>query len=334
MVPSAGSSSPTDHDALLDAIQSVLTPLADLAVAKGLTFAVVEESLKQAFVRAAQEAQVAQGLPAHPLVSRISAATGISRREVTRLTQSDAGAPQPAAASVVSQLFTRWISDKQLRVRGKPRALPRQGGRGHELRGPGPLGDAGRAPPHPARRVVPPTPGPLDADTDTVHLLQEAFAPRGDWQRMVAFLGDNVPLDEPAHFEQAVFAQGLSEDSIERVRALARKHWKALTAEAVPLLEQRVQSDAEQAAVATRRVPAALATRCHVVCPKENEMLKALRLRMALILGGIVLLMASCGGSGRGDTQANGSGVGSGSTGSYTNGPVSGLVHHRQQGAL
>lgn len=54
-------------------------------------------------------------------------------------------------------------------------------------------------------------------------------------------------------------------------------------------------------------------------------MLKALRLRMALMLGGIVLVMASCGGSGGGDTQANGSGVGSGGTGSYTNGPVSGL---------
>lgn len=272
MVPSAGfSPPPTDHDALLDAIQSVLAPLADLAVAKGLTFAVVEESLKQAFVRAAQEAQLAQGLPAHRLVSRISAATGINRREVTRLTQSDAGAPQPAAASVVSQLFTRWISDKQLRVKGKPRALPRQSSDGASFEA---LARSVTQDVHPRTLLDELCRLHLarwDADTDTVHLLQEAFAPRGDWQRMIAFLGDNVGdhlhaavdnvlQDEPAHFEQAVFAQGLSEDSVERVRALARKHWKALMAEAVPLLEQRVQSDAEQAAVATHRVRLGLFT--------------------------------------------------------------------------
>lgn len=52
-------------------------------------------------------------------------------------------------------------------------------------------------------------------------------------------------------------------------------------------------------------------------------MLRIIRLSVVLMLS-TLLGLVSCGGSG-GDTQANGSGVGSGGTGSYTNGPVSGL---------
>lgn len=56
-------------------------------------------------------------------------------------------------------------------------------------------------------------------------------------------------------------------------------------------------------------------------------MLRSIRLSVVFTLGlvlSLLLGLASCGG-GAGDTQANGSGVGSGGTGSYSNGPVSGL---------
>lgn len=270
MASNSGSAPPTDHDALLDAIQAVLAPLADLSVAKGLTFATVEDALKQAFVRSAQDAQLAQGLPASRLVSRISAATGINRREVTRLTQSDAGAPTPAGASLVSQLFTRWVSDRQLRVKGKPRVLPRQG----DAPSFESLARSITQDVHPRTlldELCRLNLARWDAGTDTVHLTQDGFTPRGDWQRMIAFLGDNVGdhlhaavdnvlSDEPVHFEQAVFAQGLSPESVEQVRALARKHWKALMTEAVPLLERRIEADAKAPEDATRRVRLGLFT--------------------------------------------------------------------------
>jgi len=270
MPSSSSKSPPSDQDALLAACQAVLVPLADLAVAKGLSFALVEESLKQAFVRSAQEAQVAQGLPAHRLVSRITAATGINRREVTRLTQADTGAPRPAGVSLVSQLFTRWVSDRKLRSKGKPRVLPRQG--------PAPSFEAL------ARSVTQDVhPRTLldelcrlglaswDADKDVVSLIQDGFTPRGDWQRMVAFLGDNVGdhlhaavtnvlADEPAHFEQAVFAEGLSAESVEMLRVLARSHWQALVTEAVPMLEQRIEADAQTEGDARQRVRLGLFT--------------------------------------------------------------------------
>jgi hypothetical protein len=253
--------------------------LAQLSVAKGLTFATVEEALKQAFVRAAQEAQLAQGLPAHRLVSRISTTTGINRREVTRLTQADADAPQPTGASLVSQLFTRWLSDRSLRVRGKPRALPRQG----ETMSFEALARSVTQDVHPRTlldELCRLNLASWDADTDTVSLIQDGFSPHGDWQRMMEFLGHNVGDhlrgavtnvlgDEPVHFEQAVFADGLSEASVEQVRALARRHWKTLLSEAVPLLEERIEEDSQSPAQATRRVRLGLFSYQEEVAPAE-----------------------------------------------------------------
>jgi hypothetical protein len=87
-----------------------------------------------------------------------------------------------------------------------------------------------------------------DREKDAVTLIQDGFTRRGDLQRMVEFLGDNVGdhlhaavdnviSDEPAHFEQ--------------VRQLARKHWKALVTEAVPLMAQCLEANAQMPDAAT-----------------------------------------------------------------------------------
>lgn len=260
----------TGHEELLDALQSVLAPLARLAVARGLTYANVEESIKVAYVRAARDEQVAQGHAPHRLVSRISTATGINRREVTRLVQADEGVPRPPAVSQVSQLFTRWLSDRSLRSRGKPRPLPRQG----EAPSFESLARSITQDVHPRSlldelcRLQLAT---WDPQTDVVTLTQDGFTPHGDWQRLLSLLGsnvgdhltaavDNVLADGPRHFEQAVFAEGLSEASVEMLRALARRHWKTLLSEAVPLLENRIEEDAIAGVDNTRRVRLGLFT--------------------------------------------------------------------------
>jgi hypothetical protein len=247
---------PTDHDALLDAVCAVLAPLAELAVARGLAYGRVEDAMRQSFVRAAREEQLKLGLPAHRLVSRISAATGLNRREVTRLTQSDRGAPRPASASLSSLVYSRWLSEPSLQDGDRPRELPRQG----EADSFEALARSVTQDVHPRTvldelcrlRLV-----AWDAGRDTVTLLEDGYTPHGDWQAMLGFLaanvGDhlraaaaNVLDDAPAHFEQAVFTDGLSHESVELVRALARRHWQALMAEAVPLLEQRRVVDRQQ----------------------------------------------------------------------------------------
>jgi len=261
---------PTDHEVLIDALRSVMAPLARLAVARGLTYASAEETLKQAFVHAARDEQIALGQAPHRLVSRISTVTGINRREVTRLVEAaDAGPPVPEA-SLASQVFTRWLSDRSLRVRGKPRPLPRQGDApSFEALARSVTQDV-----HPRSLLDELCRLQLarwDVEADTVTLIQDGFTPRGDWQRMLGFLGTNVGdhmqaavqnvlAEESTHFEQAVFADGLSPESVEMLRALARRHWKTLLSEAVPLLENRIEEDALAGLQARRRVRLGLFT--------------------------------------------------------------------------
>jgi Family of unknown function (DUF6502) len=239
------------HDAALtSAVEQLLGPLARLAVARGLSFPVVKELLKQEFVRAARQAQPGSGARD---VSRIATATGLTRREVTRLSldQPPAMADRPAPAT---QLFTRWLADRKLRDRrGKPRVLPRQG--------PAPsfeaLAQAITRDVHPRSlldQLVRLGLAEHDAKTDTVRLLEGAFVPRDDQSRMVGFMGQNVGDhlaasvanvlgDERKHFEQAVFADELSDESIAAAKKLVNAQWRSLMAALVPELEELVQAD-------------------------------------------------------------------------------------------
>lgn len=277
-------SSPSDQDALLDVLQAVMTPLAQLAVAKGLAFSGAEEALKRAYVRAARDAQVAAGHAPHRLVSRISTATGINRREVTRLTETDTGRPMPAPVSLASELFTRWLSDPNYcedGVPGCPKVLPRQGlAPSFETLARSVTQDV-----HPRSlldELVRLGMAQIHAAADTVGLLQQGFVPKGDWQRMLAFLRDNVSdhlhaavtnvlADKSEHFEQAVFADKLSRESVDMVRHLAREHWKQLLSEAVSLLEQRMAVDRHSGVEAQQRVRLGLFTFHEALADEQDK---------------------------------------------------------------
>lgn len=236
--------------ALTGAIVRLLRPLARLAIARGLTFPVIKELLKQEFVHAAREAQP-DGELAN--VSRIATAAGLTRREVTRLAleQPPALADRPSPAT---QVFTRWQAQRNLRDRGgKPKVLPRQG--------PAPsfeaLALAITRDVHPRSlldELVRLGLATHDAPTDTVRLIEDAFVPRDDQARMLAFLGQNVGDhlaagvanvlgDERRHFEQALYADDLSDASIAAAKKLVNAQWRSLTAALVPELEELVQAD-------------------------------------------------------------------------------------------
>jgi Family of unknown function (DUF6502) len=236
--------------ALLEALARVLEPAARLAVAKGLPFTISQEMLRRAYVKAAQRVHHESG---RPTVSRIAAATGLTRREVTRLVEETPVAPaqKPSAAT---QIFTAWLGDAKLRDRrGQPKPLRRQG--------PAPSFDAL------AQSITRDMHSRTlleelcrlglarhDAETDLVHLQQRDFVPRGDEARMLAFLGHNVSdhlsasvanvlHEERRHFEQAIFADELSEASIDIVKTLVKAQWRSLMAALVPELEALVKAD-------------------------------------------------------------------------------------------
>lgn len=257
-----------EEQALHDAVAGLMAAVARLSVARGLPYATVDEMLKRAFVQAADAAH--PGLLPHRKVSRVSTATGINRREVTRLMQPDE-APRPRGRSLAAEVFTHWRTQRPYRnAAGEPRVLPRQG--------PEPsfetLAQVVTRDVHPRSlldELCRLGMASWDTESDTVSLSFEVFVPKGDRVRMLGFLGDNVGdhlraavanvLGEgPMQFEQAIFANGLSWDSIESVRPIISAQWQALLAALVPALEARVAADAEQQPVPEGRLRVGLYT--------------------------------------------------------------------------
>lgn len=236
----------SEQQALLAALEAVLAPLAQLCIGKHITIQVIEEQLRGAFVKAAQ--QVHSDLPGQRLASRISTATGLTRRAVSRLQRQSETRPQQLRRSPVAELFTRWASNPAL-----PSAMPRQGAMpSFEA-----LAQSVTRDVHPRTLLEELCRLKLarhDEPGDTVYLLRDAFVPRGDWARMVAFLGSNVGDhfraaaanvlgDGGQHLEQAIFADELSEQSLAAAHKLMAQQWRTLLAEVAPQLEALIESD-------------------------------------------------------------------------------------------
>ena len=240
-----------EQQAVLDALTSMFAPLAQLCVAKGIRIQSVEDQLRGAFVLAARDAQPEPS--SNRLTSRISATTGLTRREVARLERSPDRYLEPHR-SPISELFTRWLSDPAMRdAQNKPLSLPRQG--------PAPsfesLAQSVTRDLHPRTLLSELCRLQLathDEATDAVHLLREAFVPQGDWSRMLAFLGDNVgdhlraAVANVLHggkqqLEQAIFSDELSEESVALARELMSRHWRTLLSQVAPALEEMIAAD-------------------------------------------------------------------------------------------
>lgn len=288
--PSAPAAPPTPTDpaqaelhALQQALAALVEPVARLAVARGLALAPVEALLRAAFVQAASAAH--PGLPEHRKVSRIATTTGLNRREVARLValqQPREGDAHPSARSTpASQAFALWRTDPAWRgPDGQPKRLARLG-----------AADSFEALAHRITRDVHPRSlldelvrlGLVhwDADADTVALATDRFVAQGDRVRQLGLLGDNVgdhlraAVDNvlgsasgqgPAHLEQAVFAWGLSNDSLAALQPAIRAQWKALVDTLVPQLRERVAADAA-ADAATAAAADAAADAAHATAP-------------------------------------------------------------------
>jgi hypothetical protein len=239
------------NQALLAALKRLLSPLATLAVSRGLPHAAVDELLRQTFVQAAFDAH--PDLAAHRRSSRVSAATGLHRREVQRLLAAP-DQPHKASRSVSAEVFTRWRGDKAYQAAdGTPCALPRIG--------PAPSFE------HLAQSITRDVHTRTvleellrlqvvawDEASDTVTLRRDGFVPSQDAARMAAFLADNAGDHVQAavdnmlqggrrHFEQAIYADGLSAASVAEFKALVDVQWRGLLGAMVPALQAMVERD-------------------------------------------------------------------------------------------
>lgn len=240
-----------EQQAVLGALNSLFAPLSQLCIAKGIRIQAVEDQLRGAFIQAARGTQSEPS--SNRLASRISATTGLTRREVTRLERLPDREPEPQR-SPVSELFTRWLSDQTMQdAQNKPLSLPRQG--------PAPsfesLARSVTRDLHPRTLLSELCRLQLathDVATDTVRLLREAFVPEGDWNRMLAFLGDNVgdhlraAVANVLHggnqqLEQAIFSDELSVESAALARELMSCQWRTLLSQVAPALEEMMATD-------------------------------------------------------------------------------------------
>ena len=257
-------SSKDSQQLLQHAVEELLLPLARLCVARGLPFAQAEELFKRAYVSAAREARRVDGTASTRDVSQVAVATGLHRREVTRI-----GDAVPARAvqrpAPATQLVTRWLSDPTLRHRnGRVRRLPPQG--------PAPSFEALAA--SVARHVHPRS--VLDEllrrglvqtrdDGETVELLADRIAPNEDQERLYGYLaanaGDhlaasvaNVLRGDRRHFEQAIFSDSMSTEGLAQARTLVQQQWQQLLQHIVPALQQMISDDREQGRGANQRI--------------------------------------------------------------------------------
>lgn len=232
---------------MLAACRALLAPLADLAIARGLHHADLDELLRAALVDAALAAH--PDVTPHRAVSRVSTATGLHRREVNRLLQREPVAE--ARRTPATQVFTRWLSDPVWR---EQTSLPRQGaGASFET-----LAQSVTKDVHPRSLLEELNRlglARLDEETDRVELMRERFTPAGDEPRMLGFVASNVGdhlraavtnvlSAAPQHLEQAVFADGLSAESVRQLQPLIREHWQQLLRGLAPVLQKAIDDDA------------------------------------------------------------------------------------------
>lgn len=118
---------------VLTAIKRVLKPLIRLALAQGVNYPMILETLKTVFVQVAEEDFKLE--KREQTDSRISLLTGLHRKDVHRLRgQPQDSQNQSILATLGSQLVGLWISDPNfIDSDGNPKPLPRLASTGGDL---------------------------------------------------------------------------------------------------------------------------------------------------------------------------------------------------------
>ncbi len=223
-------------------------------IAKGITFPVISRLLKQVYVEAAQEDFPVPGKP--PTDSRINLLTGVHRKDIKALRERKRGneAPSPVL-SRNAHLVSKWTgAPDYLDTRGRPRPLPRQGGKDG-----GPSFDSlvESVSTDIRPRAV------LDEwvrqglarvdDEEFVHLDMDAFVPSEDFADLAYYFGRNLRDhiaasshnllgDAPSMLERAVYYEELSPRSVGELAALSRE----LGSDALVKVNQKAFELAEQ----------------------------------------------------------------------------------------
>jgi hypothetical protein len=230
----------------------LMAPLARWLLRHGVPYSAFADMMKGVFVAAARDELESSG--AKPTHSALSVLSGVHRKDVRAL---ETGNDPPGATRVVplsSAVFTRWLTDPTYRgTDGKPRTLLRSGpGVSFETLARELSNDV-----HPRTlldELV--RSGLARVEGDDVVPLATSFVPSRKLDELTALFSANVSdhiaaavnnltLKAPKFLEQSVFADGLSQASIDHLHRCAREAWNTAFASMVGQARQRVEADAD-----------------------------------------------------------------------------------------
>ncbi len=218
--------------ALLSALRRLIRPLVRLLLDHRITWPALATLFREAYVEMADREFGLEGKA--QTTTRVSLLTGIHRKEVRRLRETDGqGEPASPAASLGAQLVARWIGDPRfLDATGRPLPLPRRGvdpsfeslveSVSKDIRARAVLDEWFRL-------------GVIEADVeDRVVLNRNAFVPEHGFDEKAFFFGrnlrdhiaaasHNLRGDEAPFLERSVFYDELSAESVAELEALARE---------------------------------------------------------------------------------------------------------------
>lgn len=222
---------------LLASLARILRPVARLMIANGIPLPAAVEMLKDAFVKvAATEFPIGD---APPTDSRVSLLTGVHRKDVRRLRAGirPAGAGANASLNVLSEVVTRWASDRRYVGKdGKPRVLARSAaGSGRSFAGLA-YGISSDLKPRSILDELLRLGMVSVDDRDRVTLRVEAFVPSRSGDEKHFFFGENAGDHlaagvhnllgrSPAFLDQAVYSDDLSAEGVNEMLHLSREQW-------------------------------------------------------------------------------------------------------------
>lgn len=253
----------------LDAIAELLEAVSGLALREGIKLQTLVDLTKQSMVRAAVDL-LAGGRPAAEVEvsdSKLSVMTGVHRKDL-RVLRSPQPGPGVRQKNLAAEVYARWMSDPvYLTKRGQPRVLPRQTQRretpSFERLVTGITSDV-----HPRAvldELLRLSIVEVQAATDTVRIVANAFLPAADRAALLRFLAANAAdhlragqanLDAggTAFLEQAVYSDRLSQASAEQFNRLTRRVWEDSFATLMPALRELFDADKAAGVAMDRRV--------------------------------------------------------------------------------
>ncbi|QJR12667.1 hypothetical protein DSM104443_03759 [Usitatibacter rugosus] len=254
------SESKTRQSAVLRALARVLRPVARLLIAGGVPIQAASESLKRAYVEAAQRHFGEEA----GTDSRLSLLTGINRKEVRRLTTpaADEWGPE-SVTSFASAVYTAWTLREEWRgADGKPRALPLRGEGSFDVLVKGVTRDL--RPSSVLAELVRLGYAETGVD-DTVRPVGDAFLSQREFTDRLGPLAENLQDHadaavanvlgaSPPFLERTLFGDELSEESAKVLHEEARAHWKRVHDELIARADVLEAEDQRLGRPATTRI--------------------------------------------------------------------------------